>query len=196
VTYRIEISARRFRIFLANLAIALGWSLRGSKLSAQRLLPIARWLVPEAQRFLVHHTGSHCHHQRIFKFAADLGTLLRHRQSFRVAAGFLIVLVLLGSLELATRATAIGNQPLADSAFSVSTQSEPVPLPTRKPQGVYKLPNKSELKAATQNRMAQQKSARKRMPERQPLVGVTTRFQKPSSASERVRTPSGVGYVR
>jgi hypothetical protein len=165
VTRRIEISGRRFRMFLANRAIALGWALRGScKPCAQRLFVIVRRLVPEAQRFLVHHTGSHSHHRRIFKFAADLGTLLRHTHSLRVAAGFLIVLVLLGSLELATRATAIGTQPLeGDSAFPVSTQSEPVPLPTRKPQGVYKVPNGKGANASTQKRkrMAQQKGARR-----------------------------------
>jgi hypothetical protein len=164
VTHRIETSGPRFRIFLANLAIALGWSLRSScKPSAQWPLAIARWLVPETQRFLVHHKGSHSHHRRTFKFAADLGTLLRHIPSFRVAAGLLLVLVLLGSLELATRATAIGNQSLGDSALPISAQGEPVPLPTRKPQGVYKVPNKNGLKAATQKRMSQQKSARKRM---------------------------------
>ena len=47
-------------------------------------------------RFLVHHKGLHSHHRSISKFAADLGTLLRHMQSFRVAAGFLIMLVILG----------------------------------------------------------------------------------------------------
>jgi len=131
VTQRTEVSARRFRIFLANRAIALGWALRGScKSCSRQLSAIARWLVPESKRFLVHHNGSHSHPWRISKFAADLGTLLRHMQSLRVAAGFLIVLVLLGSLELATRATAIGTQPLVgDSAYPVPTQNELVPLP-------------------------------------------------------------------
>jgi hypothetical protein len=128
VTHRIETSGPRFRIFLANLAIALGWSLRSScKPSAQWPLAIARWLVPETQRFLVHHKGSHSHYRRTFKFAADLGTLLRHIPSFRVAAGLLLVLVLLGSLELGTRATAIGNQSLggARRASSIAYKETP-----------------------------------------------------------------------
>jgi hypothetical protein len=162
VTQTIEISGRRFRIFLANRVIALGWALRGScKPCAQRLFASARWLVPEAKRFLVHYKGSYNHPRRIF--AADLGTLLRHMQSFRVAVGFLIVLLLLGSLELATRATAIGTQPLVGkSAFPVSMQVEPVPLPTRKPQAAYKVPNGKGATAAIQKRKrtAQQKSAR------------------------------------
>lgn len=184
----IEVSRRRLRIFLANRAIALGWALKGScKVCAHRLFTTARWLVPEAQRFLVHRTGSHDRNRRIVEFAVDLGTLLSRIQPLGVAAGFLIVLVLLGSLHLATRATAIGTQPLVgNSAFqhesqiasgnkvsSVSkfseepapasgTQSETVPLPTRKPEGVYKVPNGKGAKAdeATQKRMAQQKSAR------------------------------------
>jgi hypothetical protein len=43
---------RQFRIFLANLAIALGWALKqGCKGCAHRLLTTARWLVPEASAF-------------------------------------------------------------------------------------------------------------------------------------------------
>lgn len=161
---RIEISGSRFRIFLANRAIALGWALRSScKPCAQRLLASARWFVPEAKRLLVHHKGSDSHHRGIFKFAADLGTLLPHMQSFRLAAGFLIVLLLLGSLELATRATAIGTHPLVgESAFPVSMQVEPVPLPTRKPQAANKVPNGKGSNEAIQKRkkIAQQKGAR------------------------------------
>ena len=164
VTQRIEISGSRFRIFLANRAIALGWTLRDScKPCAQRLFASARWLVPEAKRFLVHHKGSDSHHRGIFKFTADLGTLLPHMQSFRLAAGFLIMLLLLGSLELATRATAIGTQPLAgESAFPVSMQVESVSLPIRKPRAAYKVPNGKGSSAAMQKRkrIAQQKGAR------------------------------------
>jgi hypothetical protein len=191
----IEVSRRRLRIFLANRALALGWALKGScKACAHRLFTTARWLVPEAQRFLVHRTGSHNRNRRIFEFAVDLGTLLSRIQPLGIAAGFLILLVLLGSLDLATRATAIGTQPLVgnfafqhesqiaseNKVFSVSkfseptqefisepapvsgTQSETVPLPTRKPEGVYEIPNGKGAKAnaATQKRMAQQKSAR------------------------------------
>ena len=164
LTQRIEISGSRFRIFLANRAIALGWALRGfCKPCAQRLFASARWLVPEAKRFLVHHKGSDSHHRGIFKFTADLGTLLPHMQSFRLAAGFLIVLLLLGSLELATRATAIGTQPLAgESAFPISIHVEPVALPMRKPQAAYKVPNGKGSRAAIQKRkrIAQQKGVR------------------------------------
>jgi hypothetical protein len=112
-------------------------------------------------------------------------------------AGFLIVVVLVGSLDLAMRATATGTQPLVEnSAFqhepqipseskivSVSKPSEPmqgfvletgslsgaqiapVPLPLRKPERVYKVPNGKGAKAnpATQKRMAQQKRALKPM---------------------------------
>jgi len=170
---------RRFRIFLANLAIALGWAIKRScKGCAHRLFATARWLVPEAQRFLVCRSGLDNDHRRT-------GTLLSPIQRYRVAAGFLIVLVLLGSLDRAMRATAISTQPvLGNSAFqhqSLSessktmqglnsqpapisgTQNERVPLPTRKPQSVYKVPNEKGGNAATQKRMVQQKSARSKL---------------------------------
>jgi hypothetical protein len=172
----IEVS-RRLRLFLANRLIALGWGLKGScKPCAHRLFTTARWLVPGAQRYLVHRTGSHNRNRRIFELAVDLGTLLSRIQPLGVAAGFLIVLVLLGSLDLAMRATAISAQPLAENSafqhesqipsenkvFSVSKQSELVPMPTRKPERVYKVPNGKGAKAnaATQKRTAQQKTAR------------------------------------
>jgi hypothetical protein len=162
---------RRFRIFLANLAVALGWAFKRScKGCAHRLFATARWLIPEAERFLVlRPPPSHNHHRRIFNFMGDLGVLLSHIRALRIAAGFIIVLVLLASLDLVTRATATSTQPpLGDSAFHASEkdgsvtnfskpkpkpvrvsagQSEAVPLPTRNPQ-------------ATHKRMAQQKSAR------------------------------------
>jgi hypothetical protein len=167
----IEVSRRRFRMVLANRAIALGWALKGScKPCAHRLFTTARWLVPEAQRYLVRRSGPHNRNWRIFELAVDLGTLLSRMQPLRVAAGFLIVLVLLVSLDLAMRATAISTQPLAEtSAFQhesqiplVSKQSELVPLPTRKPEGVFKVPNGQGAKAnaATQKRIAQQKRPR------------------------------------
>jgi hypothetical protein len=191
----IEVSRRRLRMFLVNRAIALGWALNGScKPCAHGLFTTARWLVLEAQRFLVHRTVSHNRNRRIFGLAVDLGTLLSRMHPGRVMAGFLIVVVLLGSLDLAMRATATGTQPLVEnSAFqhesrtpseskivSVSKSSEPmqgfvsetgslsgaqiapVPLPTRKPERVYKVPNGKAAKAnpTTQKRMAQQKRAR------------------------------------
>jgi hypothetical protein len=169
----------RFRIFLANLAVALGWALKRScKGCAHRLFTTARWLVPEAQRFLVYRYGVDNHPWR-------MRTLLSHRRTNTVAAGFLIVLVLLGSLDLTRRATAISTQPaLGSSAFQheslgessetmqefnsqpalvSGTQNERVPLSTRKAQSAYKVPTKKGVNAATQRKMAQQKSARKRM---------------------------------
>ena len=190
----IEIS-RRLRIFLANCAIALGWALKGScKRCTQRLFATARWLVPEAQRYLVQRTGSHNRNRFTFKFAVDLGTLLSRIQPLGVVAGFVIVLVILGSLDLALRTTATDTQALKEnSAFrhepqipseskilNVSKSSEamqgfvletgslsgaqiaPVPLPLRKPERVYKVPNEKGAKAnpTTKKRMAQQKRAR------------------------------------
>jgi len=190
----IEVSRRRLRIFLANRAIALGWALKDScKPCANRLFTTARWLVPEAQRLLVHRTGSHNRNQRIFEFAGNLGTLLSRMQPRAVMAGFLIVVVLVGSLDLVMRATATGTQPLVETpalqhesrtpseskTVSVSKSSEPmqgfvletgslsaqiapVPLPLRKPERVYKVPNEKGAKAnpTTKKRMAQQKRAR------------------------------------
>jgi hypothetical protein len=187
----IEVS-RRLRIFLANRLIALGWALKGScKPCAQRLFTTARRLVPEAQRFLVQCTVSGNHNRRIFEVAVALCTLLRMQP--RVVAGCLIVLVLLGSLDLAMGTTTRDAQPIVEnSAFwqdpqipsesnivSVSKSSEPiqglasetaslsgaqfapVPLPLRKPEGMYKVPNGAGAKAnpATKKRMAQQKRA-------------------------------------
>jgi hypothetical protein len=167
VTQRIEVSGRRFRIFLANRAIDLGWALKGScKACAHRLFATARWLVPEAERFLVFRTASHDHHRRIFKFA-----VLNHIAPLRVVAGALIVLALLGSLDLITRATAIATQPLiGDSAFQLESriepapaagmQSEAIPLPTRKPHALQRLSNETGTSPALKKEMAQQKRAR------------------------------------
>jgi hypothetical protein len=166
VNRNIEDSGRQLRIFLANQAIALGWVLRGScKACAHRLFACARWLVPEAQRFLVRRAGSHNRYRRVLKFAPDLSSLLHHIQSPRVAAGLLIVLVLLGSMDLVTRATVRDSPVLAQGTIfepvPVSgTQFEAVPLPTRKPQLAYKIPKKKAAKSAAQKRMAQRKSAK------------------------------------
>ena len=171
----IEVS-RRLRLFLANRLIALGWGLKGfCTPCAQRLFTSARWLVPEAQRFLIQRTVSHNRNRRTFGFAVALRTLLRGIPP-RVVAGLLIVLAFLGSLDLAMRATAISAQPLAENSafqhesqtpsenkvFSVSKQSELVPMPTKKPEEVYKVPNGKGAKAnpASQKRVAQQKRAK------------------------------------
>ena len=109
-------------------------------------------------------TASHNHHWRIFKFAVDLVTLLSQMQLFRVAAGDLIVLVLLGSLDLVARATAITTQPnlseLTRESSPVSgMQSEVIPLPTRKPQVVDRVSDETGAIPVTQKRVAQRKSA-------------------------------------
>jgi hypothetical protein len=100
------------------------------------------------------------------KFAPDLSSLLHRIQSLRVAAGLLIVLVLLGSLDLVTRATVRKSPELAQGTIfepvPVSgTQLEAVPLPTRKPPVAHKIPKKKAANAATQKRMAQRKSAKR-----------------------------------
>jgi hypothetical protein len=164
---KIEVSGRQLRIFLANQAIALGWVLRGPcKACAHRLFACARRLVPGAQRFLVYHPGSHNHYRRVLKFASEFSSLLHHIQSLRVAAGLLIVLVLLGSLDLVTRATVhkfpeLRNGPILEPVLVSATQREAVPLPTRKPRVAYKIPKNKAAKAATQKRIAQRKSAKR-----------------------------------
>ena len=159
-------------MFLANRLIALGWGLKGScKPCAHRLFTTSRWLVPEAQRFLIQRTVSHNRNRRTFGFAVALRTLLRGIPP-RVVAGLLIVLALLGSLDLVTRTRAIDSQPLVENSanphephipseskiVSVNKSLEPmqefvsetasprakiapVPLPLRKPAVVYKVPN-------------------------------------------------------
>jgi hypothetical protein len=161
---------RRIRIFLANLAVALGWALKVScQGCAHRLFTTARWLVPEAQRFLVLRTGSHDHHRRILKFAANLSSLLDQLVPLKVVAGALIVLALLGSLELVMRATAITTQPLvgdstfqleSQSAHATGMQSEAIPLPTRNPRSVYSVSNETGSIPRPKERMTQQKRAR------------------------------------
>ena len=109
-------ASRRLRLFLANRLIALGWGLKGfCKPCAQRLFTSARWLVPEAQRFLIQRTVSHNRNRRTLGFAVALRTLLRGIPP-HVVAGLLIVLALLGSLDLATRTRAIDTQPLVENS--------------------------------------------------------------------------------
>jgi hypothetical protein len=161
----IEVS-RRLRIVVANRLIALGWALKGScKPCARWLFTNARWLVPEAQRFLVQRTGLHTRNRRLFEW-------LLSRIWPRVVGGFLIVLIFVGLLDLALRNSATNTQPLAEnSAFldeaqtpetasiSEATQIAPVPLPLRKPERVYKVPKAAKANPATQKRMAQQTKA-------------------------------------
>jgi hypothetical protein len=111
----IEVS-RTPRLFLANRLIALGWGLKGfCKPCAQRLFTSARWLVPEAQRFLIQRTVSHNRNRRTLDFAVALRTLLSSIPS-RVVAGLLIVLAFLGALDLATRTRAIDTQPIVENS--------------------------------------------------------------------------------
>jgi hypothetical protein len=101
----------------------------------------------------------------------------------------MIVSAFVGLLDLAIRATATDtNSPIENSSFQhelpIPSESKnepmqgfesetaslpreqiaPVPLPLRKPGGVYKVPNGKGAKAirATQKRMAQQKGARQK----------------------------------
>jgi hypothetical protein len=176
-------ASRRFRLFLANRLIALGWALKGScKPCAHRLFATARWLVPEAQRFLIQRTVSHNRNRRTLEW-------LLGRIQPRVVGGLLIVLAFVGLLDLAMRATATDtHSPIENSSFQhellipsesktepmegfesetaslPKAQIAPVPLPLRKPEWVHKVPNGKGAKAirATQKRMAQQKGARQK----------------------------------
>jgi hypothetical protein len=176
----IEVS-RRLRLFLANRLIALGWGLKGScKPCAHQLFTTARWLVPEAQRFLIQRTVSHNRNRRTLEFAVALRTLLNSIPS-RVVAGLLIVLAFLGSLDLATRTRAINTQPLvensaisrepqisqefvSETASLPRAQIAPVPLPLKKPAVIYKVPNGKGAKGIpdAKKRMAHQKAARQK----------------------------------
>jgi len=131
----IEVS-RRLRIFLANRLIALGWALKDCcKPCAQRLFTNARRLVPEAQRFLVQRTASGNHNRRIFELAVPLCTRLRIQP--RVVAGCLIVLVLLGSLDLAMGTTTRDAQPIVENS---AVRDEPQIQPERMVSSVSKSP--------------------------------------------------------
>ena len=167
VNRNVEALEPQLRIFLANQAIALGWMLRSScKACAQRLFACARWLVPEAQRFLVQRIGSHNQYRRASKFAPDLSSFLYRIQSFRVVAGFLVVLVLLGSLDFVTRVTVrkspeLTQAPILQPVPVSGTQHEAVPLPTRKPQVASKIPKKKAGNQPLKKRMAQRKSTKR-----------------------------------
>jgi hypothetical protein len=126
----------------------------------------------------VHRTGSQHRHRRIFEFAVDLGSLLSRIQP-HVVVGFLIVLGFVGLLHLAMQ-TVIGAQPvvensalghdpqipsettalLSETGSLPTAQITPVPLPVRKPEKVYKVPNGKRSNAVTQKRIAQQKTVR------------------------------------
>ena len=66
-----------FRIFLANRLIALGWALKGCKPCAHGLFGTARWLVPEARRFLV--SAHRAHTLAIGCYLADTPFTARKR---------------------------------------------------------------------------------------------------------------------
>ena len=189
---RIEVTGRRSRIFLAHRAIALGWALKGScKVCANRLFAIAGWLVPETQRFLVLRTGSHEHPRRIMKFAADVRTLLSPIVSLKVVAGALIVLALLGSLELVTRATAITTRPFGgDSAFQLGSQIEPAPAGEMQSEVIPRLQGNPKVPTASRTRQERSQSLKKewlsekvrgtsRSLERHPLVVLSLKRHRP-----------------
>ena len=156
-------ASRRLRIFLANRVLALGWALKGAcKPCAHRLFATARWLVPEAQRFLLQRISAKNRNQLLFEW-------LLSRIHPRIVAGLLIVLAFWGALNFALRTTATETAPLVDSSaypqesqaspegiVSVSKSSPtqdsaletgsisaaqiaPVPLPVRKPARISKV---------------------------------------------------------
>jgi len=166
----VEVS-RRHRIFLANLAIALGWALKGAcKPCAHGLFTTARWLVPEAQRFFVQRLSAPNRNQVSFEW-------LRSRMQLRIVACLLVVLAFWGALNFALRTSAKDTQALVDSSASQhgppgspesniitvskssptqgsvfetgsisAAQTAPVPLPDRKPARVSKVPNGNDTK--------------------------------------------------
>jgi hypothetical protein len=190
----IEVIRRRLRIFLANRAIALGWALKNfCKPCAHRLFTAARWLAPEAQRFLLRRTGwPHCH-WRIFEFTAHLISRFS-RQQLCVVVGCLIVLAFVVLLDLAMRTTATGTRSVVEASaigFEPQIQSQSavlsvgkspkqgsvletgslpraqiasVPLPVKKPRLVYKTSNGKGAMPVTLKRMAQQKGGRPKPP--------------------------------
>jgi hypothetical protein len=181
--YEIEAS-KRLRIFLANRALTLGWALKGAcKPCAHRLFATARWLVPEAQRFLLQRISAKNRNQLLFEW-------LLSRIHPRIVAGLLIVLAFWGALNFALRTTATETAALVDSSaypqksqaspegniVSVSKSSPtqdsaletgsisaaqiaPVPLPVRKPRRVSKDATGKAGKAnlTTQKRMVSTK---------------------------------------
>ena len=180
-----EIEVSRRRIFLANRVLALGWALKGAcKPCAHRLFATARWLVPEAQRFLLQRISAKNRNQPLFEW-------LLSRTHPRIVAGLLIGLAFWGALNFALRTTATETAPLVDSSaypqesqaspegiVSVSKSSPtqdsaletgsisaaqiaPVPLPLRKPARVSKVATEKAGKAnlTNQKRMAQRDTA-------------------------------------
>ena len=179
----IEVS-RRIRIFLANLALAIGWTLKSAcKPCAQTLFTTARWLVPEAQRFLVQGSGALNRNQLSFEW-------LRSRIQLRVVAHLLVALAFWGALNFVLKTTTNHTQPLLDNpalqeasqaspggnvvsvrkssqtqdpAWETGSISEaqpaPVQLPHKKPARVSKVANGKGAKAipAAQKRTAPEK---------------------------------------
>ena len=179
-------ASRRLRIFLANRVLALGWALKGAcKPCAHRLFATARWLVPEAQRFLLQRISAKNRNQLLFEW-------LLSRIHPRIVAGLLIGLAFWGALNFALRTTATETAPLVDSSaypqksqaspegniVSISKSSPtqdsaletgsisaaqiaPVPLPVRKPARISKVATGKGGKAnlTNQKRMAQRDTA-------------------------------------
>lgn len=110
-------ASKRTRIVLANFALSLGWALKGAcKPCAHRLFITARWLVPEAQRFLLQRFSTQDRNQ------LSLRWLLALMQP-RIVAGFVIALAFWGALNFTLRTTADDTQPLvANGAFQQAPQ--------------------------------------------------------------------------
>ena len=178
-------ASRRLRIFLANRVLALGWALKGAcKPCAHRLFATARWLVPEAQRFLLQRISAKNRNQLLFEW-------LLSRIHPRIVAGLLIVLAFWGALNFALRTSATDTQALVDRSASQqeppgspesniitvskssptqgsvfetgsisAAQTAPVPLPDRKPARGSKVANGKGAAAipATQKRTASAKN--------------------------------------
>ena len=180
--YEIEAS-KRLRIFLASRALTLGWALKGAcKPCAHRLFATARWLVPEAQRFLLQRISAKNRNQLLFEW-------LLSRIHPRIVAGLLIVLAFWGALNFALRkpnwklppcrqfcvsakvqpspegniVSVSKSSPTQDSALETGSisaaQIAPVPLPVRKPRRVSKDATGKAGKAilTTQKRMVSTK---------------------------------------
>jgi hypothetical protein len=159
VNRNLEAFTPRFQIFLAIQAIALGWVIRSAcKGCAQRLLACARWLAPGAQRFLVQRIGARHQYQIKSEFAPEWSSVLYRMQFFRVVAGFLVVIVVMGYVTWVTvrKSPELEQSHILQLAPISRTPIEGVPLPTRKPKVGSKIAKKAGHQPL-KKRMAQKK---------------------------------------
>jgi hypothetical protein len=167
----IEVS-KRIRILLANFALFFGWALKGAcKPCAHRLFIAARWLVPEAQRFLLRRFSTQDRNRLSLKWLLAL-TQPRILAGFVVALAFWAALnfalrttaddaqlpVDAGALQQASQASSKGNvvnvsksllspDPVLETGSISAAQIATVPLPTRKPTRVRKVTKENASKA-------------------------------------------------